>query len=734
MQAAVNTAVATARGLQPVKVADGAVKYFSHKYFPNGFRMPSVQVEGQLSMFSHMFNRDQSMADLRRRALSLSDVIAERQANGPLKLRRIVAAFVFSWMHWYYLMPAFADWGLARWRREVSEGLTFAFAGGPGAEVSWAGAVLVTAGYLFLVFAGVRIMERYPPVKKRVFEYILVYNITQVVLNATLAFSLLKEAYRLGFPYPWGNSPDLSAEGHKLGMLLWYQYHLRQLDLVDTIFVVLRKKFHRLSFLHICLRLAHMWGWFFVCRHACGGDSYFPAAVNCSCQVLVYLYYALSLVSAQGVPLVRKARVTEVQVMQFVVCAVHAVYILIRGNIPRTLAAFNLFVMVSGLILYVDFDGDSPRLGPRGSTDYSSSNPQEGNDMPQRLTFCFDSSGWLYIYHWGVAMWLQEHLLPEGINTELANTDLYPKGLAFSGASGGSLAAGVLAMGLSVRDVFEVVLSQWNSCRLNPFKMLPAAEAAMRHFFPANGYLSMSGRVRVLLTRIMLRPPFVTAEVVDQFHDYDDVFHTLRASCHVPGLFICPYRHKGRSYYDGMMWSSMMVPWYCASDSLVVKVAAARVSNFCTGVKWPFDDISPPWTPIWWGILPPNPKVLRGLFWQAYWDAACWFSTPPNDSDCCKCRRNTPVPSHHLSSEAASGREAGDMLASSRAAKHRAAQKLLVRKLKPLDEALPVEDPVTGEKVADLIAAYRQCAEQAFRNMVLGVSITVAIMSALVFL
>merc|ERR1712113_938913 len=87
----------------------------------------------------------------------------------------------------------------------------------------------------------------------------------------------------------------------------------------------------------------------------------------------------------------------------------------------------------------------------------------------------------------------------------------------------------------------------------------------------------MSGRVRVLLTRVSCRPPFVSGEVVNHFEDYDEVFHTMRASCHVPGLALLPYKFRGRSYFDGLMWPSLLVPWCSAEDRHVVKVAATSL-------------------------------------------------------------------------------------------------------------------------------------------------------------
>lgn len=110
-------------------------------------------------------------------------------------------------------------------------------------------------------------------------------------------------------------------------------------------------------------------------------------------------------------------------------------------------------------------------------------------------------------------------------------------------------------------------MAQHPACRRNPFRMFTAVESALGKFLPKNAAATLSGRVRVLLTRVCWRPPWVTGEYVDQFESFDDVFHTLRASCHVPGLNLFPYGvRKGgevRRYFDGLMWSSLLVPWQC---------------------------------------------------------------------------------------------------------------------------------------------------------------------------
>merc|ERR1711937_116477 len=82
-------------------------------------------------------------------------------------------------------------------------------------------------------------------------------------------------------------------------------------------------------------------------------------------------------------------------------------------------------------------------------------------------------------------------------------------------------------------------------------------------------------------------------------------------------------RRKGRrmwaAYYDGLMWSSLFVPWQRPEDSHVVLVSA---------VSQPLTDIKAPAAPLWWGLWPPAVLVLRGMFYQGYKDAGAWFTGP----------------------------------------------------------------------------------------------------------
>ena len=56
----------------------------------------------------------------------------------------------------------------------------------------------------------------------------------------------------------------------------------------------------------------------------------------------------------------------------------------------------------------------------------------------------FDSSAWLFLWHFGVAMWIEDHIQKK------------PEAIGYSGSSGGSLVACTLASGINAE-----VLANW---------------------------------------------------------------------------------------------------------------------------------------------------------------------------------------------------------------------------------------------------------------------------------
>lgn len=639
------------------------------------------------SIFNHMF-RYESAVQARRRALMLVDVLVERPCAGRLKRRWVLLATCVTFCYLRYVLPVLTCWGSRHWEQSVDASEFEETVGGHNSHVSFAILFLVSIGYLSMLHCSARLMEARLPIQSSIFEMLVVYNMTQMLFNAFVSSQLLREAWAQGFKRPWGNVFTYTKESHRLGYFIWLHYHGCQLELLDTLFIVIRKKFQKITFLHVWLRLLNMWGWFFACRYACGGDTYFPASVNAATRAVVYAFYSWSLLTDLGVPLVQKAHITELQMFQFAICACHALFCMYNFwnmQIPRIVLVIYFMVMLNGLMLYTDFH-------------YQVEGKSEAKvQTVRKVSIAFDSSGWMYCYHFGVAAWLREHMMPEDLTTEAATTTAFPASLTFSGSSGGALVATALGTGLRPREIFEMVVKKQPECKYNPFRMLPAAEEVLQKALPETSHESLSGRVRILLTRVSLKYPFFTAEVVNKFSSKESVFHALRASCHVPILGgFGPYRYDGHAYFDGMFWPQVLVPWKGTDSDLVIRVAAL-LRNLSS-------DIKAPSVPTWWSVFPPEEDVLRGLYWQGYSDAARWFTQGPQSAfDCISCRASV-APSGMRRRSSTKGRKAEE---DEEPKDDRPAALLEVQKLqlkKPADEALPESDPLTGRSPLEYIA------------------------------
>jgi predicted acylesterase/phospholipase RssA len=228
-----------------------------------------------------------------------------------------------------------------------------------------------------------------------------------------------------------------------------------------------------------------------------------------------------------------------------------------------------------------------------------------------RLTFSFDSSCWLFIYHFGVAKWIQD------------NVHVTKESFAFSGSSGGALVAAVLACQFDAEEVKDLALADFHLCQKNPLLMFRVGEKILDHYLHDNAKSAerCSDHLRVLLTKVSPSPPLLTAEVASKFGSWREVFACLRGSMHVPfAAGILPYPIPGRGwYYDGLLWAALFVPWRAFDDDdVVVRVSACGFPNSQIGPQLPF--------PLWWLIMPPSKEVLEGMFWMGYRDTAAYFA------------------------------------------------------------------------------------------------------------
>lgn len=208
--------------------------------------------------------------------------------------------------------------------------------------------------------------------------------------------------------------------------------------------------------------------------------------------------------------------------------------------------------------------------------------------------------------------------------------------------------------------------------------------------------------------------------MVDRFSNNTEVFHALRATCHVPLVGgVGPYCYDGHAYYDGFFWSSSLVPWKGFPDDHVVKVSA---------FKAPRSAVKPPLLPPWWSLFPPDVSILRGMYWLGYQDMARWFAHKPTSLfDSCACRRaptRTASPRAAAPPDESDAADTDDPLLQDGSEAWAAARALLLRT--PSASLVPDRDGASGESPHELINA---CLALADRDWKIFTALAVAVVA-----
>ncbi|XP_038210478.1 elongation of very long chain fatty acids protein 4-like [Zerene cesonia] len=132
----------------------------------------------------------------------------------------------------------------------------------------------------------------------------------------------------------------------------------KHIDLLDTVFFILRKKQNQVTFLHVYHHSAMVaWTWFHYMYHPC--DHFVVVGlINSFVHVIMYTYYGLASLGPEYSKFVWwKKHVTKIQLMQFVLVISNLYYQqkLTPCPIPAAFHYFCLFSIGSFFILFINF-------------------------------------------------------------------------------------------------------------------------------------------------------------------------------------------------------------------------------------------------------------------------------------------------------------------------------------------------------------------------------------------
>lgn len=217
---------------------------------------------------------------------------------------------------------------------------------------------IVALYLLFVTKIGPEYMKNRKPMNLRLL--MLVYNLYQTIFNGMIVSKMFTTTGAI--TYLWKHcchpiDPAINPFYQHLNETSWFFFFSKVMDLLDTVFFVLRKKQSHISFLHV-YHHANMvlFSWVYL-KYIKGEQGAFVGWLNALVHTIMYSYYFLS---ALGPHMQKylwwKRYITKLQMTQFVIIIVYMTTLLIaKCEVPKTLTLLLFIQGVTFLILFTNF-------------------------------------------------------------------------------------------------------------------------------------------------------------------------------------------------------------------------------------------------------------------------------------------------------------------------------------------------------------------------------------------
>ncbi|XP_058492769.1 elongation of very long chain fatty acids protein 7a isoform X2 [Solea solea] len=212
---------------------------------------------------------------------------------------------------------------------------------------------IVIAAYIYFVTSlGPRLMEN-----RKAFDLkglLIFYNFGVVALSLYMIYEFVMAGWGTGYTFRC-DLIDYSPQGVRMAAACWLYYFSKFIEMLDTVFFVLRKKYSQVTFLHVYHHSIMPFTWWFGVRFAAGGMGTFHAMLNCVVHVFMYSYYGLT---AMGPSYQKylwwKKYLTTIQLIQFVMVTTH-IFQYFFMDCPYQFPIFVYIIGLYGLIFLVLF-------------------------------------------------------------------------------------------------------------------------------------------------------------------------------------------------------------------------------------------------------------------------------------------------------------------------------------------------------------------------------------------
>lgn len=244
---------------------------------------------------------------------------------------------------------------------------------------------IVIAYLVFVLKLGPEYMKDKNPLNIK--PAILVYNLFQTCFNFFMVQKMFTISGALSYLWNYGCHPmDPAVNPYYiyLAETAWFFFISKVLDLLDTVFFILRKKNSHVTFLHVYHHANMVMVTWAYLKYIKGEQGVVVGWINALVHTVMYAYYFLS---ALGPEIQKylwwKRYITRMQMVQFVVIIVYMVWLLMaKCDMPHVFTYFLIFQGGTFLVLFANFYIQSYILKPKKAVKNATNGTTNGVASP----------------------------------------------------------------------------------------------------------------------------------------------------------------------------------------------------------------------------------------------------------------------------------------------------------------------------------------------------------------
>eukprot|EP00051_Salpingoeca_urceolata_P006121 m.81401 g.81401 ORF g.81401 m.81401 type:complete len:333 (+) comp14692_c0_seq3:170-1168(+) len=180
----------------------------------------------------------------------------------------------------------------------------------------------------------------------------MIYNLVQVVLCAYMCLAAVEQALKYKFGY-FCNSFVPSRTS--VADVVYIFYLSKILDFMDTVFIIFRRKWRQLSFLHVYHHFSIFLVYWLLINGGYDGDIFLTVVLNSFIHFVMYSYYFVRTLNIP-VPMAIKQLVTKAQMIQFVIMFTQGTLNVVYScPYPLRLSSLYVAYITSMLVLFQNF-------------------------------------------------------------------------------------------------------------------------------------------------------------------------------------------------------------------------------------------------------------------------------------------------------------------------------------------------------------------------------------------